>query len=81
MSDAALEQVVELALKLTVSEQAKLLERVAAHLAREVETAHEPISAEALADHSYEIWSPQDEGGAIAALNQALQDHRNQNAS
>jgi hypothetical protein len=37
MSDIALNQVVELALKLTISEQAKLLERVAAHLALEVE--------------------------------------------
>ena len=37
MSDIALEQVVELALKLTISEQAKLLERVAAHIALEVD--------------------------------------------
>jgi hypothetical protein len=37
MSDTELNQVVELALKLTVSEQAKLLERIAAHLAHEVD--------------------------------------------
>src|SRR5437879_3936160 len=39
MSDVALEQVIDLALKLSIVEQAKLLERVAAHLAQEV---HEP---------------------------------------
>jgi hypothetical protein len=38
MSDAALEQVFELAVKLSIHEQAKLLERVAAHLAHEVDT-------------------------------------------
>jgi hypothetical protein len=37
MSDVLLEQVVALALQLSVSEQARLLERVAANLAREVD--------------------------------------------
>lgn len=37
MSDAILDELVALALKLTVAEQAKLLERVAANLAREVD--------------------------------------------
>ena len=37
MSDMELDQVVELAFRLTIAEQAKLLERVAAHLAHEVE--------------------------------------------
>ncbi len=41
MSDVALDQVVELALKLTVPDQARLLEQVAAHLAREV---NKPVS-------------------------------------
>ena len=36
MSDAMLEQVVQLALKLTISEQAKSLALVAANLTREV---------------------------------------------
>ncbi|CAG0977058.1 hypothetical protein ANRL4_01630 [Anaerolineae bacterium] len=72
MSDVALDQVVELAFKLTIADQAKLLERVAAHLAREVE------SAETLAGRTFEVWSPQDEGGAIAALNQALDEHKAQ---
>ena len=78
MSDAALDQVVELALKLTVQEQAKLLERVAAHLAREVETPEKYQIEESLAGRTFEVWSPQDEGGAIAALNQALLEHQNQ---
>src|SRR5690242_7290402 len=39
MSDEALDQVIELTFKLTIAEQAKLLERVAAHLAREIEPA------------------------------------------
>ncbi|MHB8629081.1 MAG: hypothetical protein ACYDBJ_12715 [Aggregatilineales bacterium] len=78
MSDIALDQVVELALKLTVVEQAKLLERVAAHLAHEVEPTKDQLVAESLAGRTYEIWSPQDEGGAVVALNQALQDYRNQ---
>ncbi len=69
MSEAALDQVVELALKLTITEQAKLLERVAAHLAHEVESKAQALSAESLAGRAFEIWSPQDEGGAIAALN------------
>src|SRR5258708_6409233 len=37
MSDAALKQVLDLALKLSVTEQAQLLERVAAHIAQEVD--------------------------------------------
>jgi hypothetical protein len=37
MSDLALDQVVELALQLSAAEQAKLLERVAAHLARDLD--------------------------------------------
>jgi hypothetical protein len=78
MSDAALDQVVELALKLTVSEQAKLLERVAANLAREVEMSPKQLNLESLADRTYEVWSPHDEGGAVSALNQALEDHQNQ---
>jgi hypothetical protein len=78
MSDVALDEVVELALKLTIPDQAKLLERVAAHLAREVETPQKQALAESLASRTYEIWSPQDEGGAVAALNQALQEHQNQ---
>ena len=39
MSDVALDQVYELALRLSIAEQAKLLGRVAAHLAHEVEVA------------------------------------------
>jgi hypothetical protein len=38
MGDVALDQVYELALKLSIPEQEKLLERVAAHLAREADT-------------------------------------------
>ena len=38
MSDIALDQVVTLAFKLSITEQAKRLERVPAHLAHEVET-------------------------------------------
>ena len=44
MSDAALEQVIDLALKLTMTEQAQLLERVAAHLAYEVDET-EPVTS------------------------------------
>jgi hypothetical protein len=36
MSGVALDQVIELALKLPIADQAKLLERVAANLAREL---------------------------------------------
>jgi hypothetical protein len=39
MSDVALNQVIELALKLSIAEQAKLLELVAANLAHEVSDA------------------------------------------
>ena len=38
MSVISLDQVVALASKLSIAEQAKLIERVAAHLAREIET-------------------------------------------
>jgi hypothetical protein len=38
MSDKTVDEVFELALKLSIAEQARLLERVAANLAREVET-------------------------------------------
>ncbi len=46
MSDAALEQAIDLALKLSAEEKAKLLERVAAHLAQELDEIEQPISAE-----------------------------------
>src|SRR4051812_41741200 len=46
MSDAALEQVIEAALKLSIVEQAKLLERVAAHLVQEVNDADPDVSSE-----------------------------------
>ena len=76
MSDLALNQVVELALKLTAAEQAKLLERVAAHLAQAMETAQDQSLLESLAGRTFEVWSPQDEGVAVVALNQVLQDHQ-----
>ncbi|SRR5258706_12309929 len=43
MSGIALDQVFELALKLSIPEQAKLLERVAVHLALEVDTVATPL--------------------------------------
>jgi len=76
MSDAMLEQVVQLALKLTISEQAKLLERVAANLAREVQPPQHLL--ESLADRTFEVWSPQDEGGVVSAMNQALKEYQDQ---
>jgi len=76
MSDVVLDQVVELAFKLTIADQAKLLERVAAHLAHQVESTQDTVLAENLAGRTLEVWSPQDEGGAIAALNQALEEHK-----
>src|SRR5688572_7211671 len=46
MSDAALEQVIALALELSMSEQARLLERVAANLAREVDETEPRVTVE-----------------------------------
>ena len=78
MSSVELDQVVELAFRLTIAEQAKLLERVAAHLAREVGSTQETITAESLVGRTFEVWSPQDEGGAVAALNRMLDEHKAQ---
>ena len=78
MSDIALDQVVALAFKLSIAEQAKLLERVAAHLAREVETPQPMGLAASLDGRTFEIWSPQIEEGGAAILNQALADHQKQ---
>jgi hypothetical protein len=59
MSDVALDQVVELALKLSVAEQAKLLERVAAHLAREVdETLPDSIDFDWTDEELNELFKP-----------------------
>ena len=44
MSDIVLDQVVALALQLSISEQAKLLERVAANLAREVDEPDQSLN-------------------------------------
>ena len=76
MSDIALDQVVALALKLSIAEQAKLLERVAAHLAREVETPQLMGLAESLDGRTFEIWSPQIKEGGVAVLNLALASYK-----
>jgi len=46
MSDVALEQVIDLAFKLSVTEQATLLERVAAHLADKADKTALPVNSE-----------------------------------
>ena len=76
MSDSELNQAIEQALRLTVAEQARLLERVAANLAREVSSVKQAVLADTLVGGTFEVWSPQDEGGAVVALNQALEEHR-----
>ena len=55
MSDIALDQAVALAFKLSITEQAKLIGRVAAHLAREVETPQPMGLAESLDGRTFEI--------------------------
>lgn len=72
MSDMVLDQIVEMAFKLSVAEQAKLLERVAAHLATSVEEA-EPVAEERLdwtVEELKELLSPSQPktGAEIAAL-------------
>jgi hypothetical protein len=49
MSDIALDQVVALALKLSATEQAKLLERVAANLSQTIEQPQSAIPADSTA--------------------------------
>ena len=78
MSDIAIDQVVTLAFKLSITEQAKRLERVATHLAREVEALQPMALAESLAGCTFEIWSPQIEEGGATVLIQALADHQKQ---
>lgn len=71
MSDIVLDEVVALALKLSVSEQAKLLERVAANLAREVEVPEPQISDVDWADEELsELLRPAEPrtGAQIAAM-------------
>ena len=75
MSDLLSGQVIELAFQLTVLEQSNLLGRVSAHMARTLESPITALSAKDLAGCTCEIWSPQDNGGAIAALNMALAVH------
>jgi hypothetical protein len=75
MSDKTRDQVIELALQLTIPEQAKLLERVAANIAHEVAPTRQ-IDLESLAGRTFEVWSPQDEGGTVAAMNQVLREHK-----
>jgi hypothetical protein len=74
MSDIALDQVVELALKLSVAEQAKLLERVAANLAREVdEPVHESAESSWTDEELAELFKPSTPktGAEIAAMIQS----------
>jgi len=76
MSDAALNHVVEIAFQLTAVEKARLLELLAAQLAREVESTEAAVTVRNLAGITFEVGSPQDEGGAIRALTLALEEHK-----
>jgi len=72
MENRDLEQIAALVFQLTTIEQVKLIERMAAHLAQTIDSPDAPNVREVIADRTYEVWSPQDEGGTVTALNQAL---------
>ena len=75
MSDAILDELVALALKLSVAEQAKLLERVAANLAREVNSPEQsqPSELEWTNEELTELFKPSEPrtGKEIAAMLQS----------